>query len=37
LAALQNGDGELGRERLEQALAVWRWEMRMLAFFYICR
>ena len=24
LAALQNGDGELGRERLEQALAVWR-------------
>lgn len=24
LAALQNGDGELGRERLEQALGVWR-------------
>eukprot|EP00574_Skeletonema_japonicum_P006380 CAMPEP_0201726250 /NCGR_PEP_ID=MMETSP0593-20130828/9345_1 /ASSEMBLY_ACC=CAM_ASM_000672 /TAXON_ID=267983 /ORGANISM="Skeletonema japonicum, Strain CCMP2506" /LENGTH=399 /DNA_ID=CAMNT_0048217721 /DNA_START=84 /DNA_END=1280 /DNA_ORIENTATION=+ len=23
LAALQNGDGELGRERLEQALGVW--------------
>jgi vacuolar protein sorting-associated protein VTA1 len=24
LAALQNGDGELGRERLEQALGLWR-------------
>lgn len=24
LAALQKGDGNLGRERLEQALSVWR-------------